>query len=201
MKFARHVRGVTMLEMLVVIALVVLLLGFAIPVVGRVNESRLLTHAAGVLSEELNLARVEALTYRQPVEICLIATNDPPEFRAVQIRNLKPDGTYRWSSRRKSFGAQVCLSIPFSNVLNTQALSTLDTVPSEVRGVALRFYPNGRVERVDADAAPLPPTAAYLYLTVIRARTPAEAEAEQLPANFSTVQINPRSGRVTEYAP
>ena len=66
--------GFTLLELLVTLALVGLLVGLAVPAMGRVLDSARLRSATEAFSQELQLARNHALTYQTRIYFSLSVT-------------------------------------------------------------------------------------------------------------------------------
>ena len=68
--------GFTLLELLVTLALVGLLVGIALPAMGRILDSARLRSATEALSQELRQARNHALSHRQSVYFSLSVSAD-----------------------------------------------------------------------------------------------------------------------------
>jgi len=74
---ARAQRGFTLMELLVVLAIVGVIMGLAVPNFGLYIRNSRLTGAANDLLGSMTLARTEAIKRQVPVAVC--ATSDPDE--------------------------------------------------------------------------------------------------------------------------
>lgn len=190
----------TLIELLAVIGIAVVLLTLAIPTFQAINSSRQIDLVAGILSDELNTARTQAIARQHPVELCFLEGSSAGAYRTVQIRAQQSNGEFEWTGRTRKLVEGVAFFPTFSNTLSTQSPTTFSAAPPIRRGVALRFYPSGRVERADETATPLPSAEPNLTLT-IGLQHDLDNAPDTLPKNFATLQVHPRTGKVTLYRP
>lgn len=209
--------GFSLIELIVVIGIIAIIAVFAVPAASTVIRGSQLTQASQILTDQLNLARQQALTKNRSIEVRFYRFGDAeqpgeeadkPEtgkFRAIQLYEVLETGTPVPLGKIQR--------LPNTVVLNDGKLSTLinteDTASSQApkkptesdpelpRGVkrhyeysAFRFLPDGSTN--------LQPT--KNWYTTLHGITDVVKD-EVPPPNFFTLQIDPVSGTTKGYRP
>lgn len=197
-------RGFTLMEMIVVVALVAMIFAFAAPYTFSALRAASLTTAGDTLMQKISLAQQRSLTENRPIGLDLYFYDKDglQGCHAVQLVKFDPltnlatpleEPTY-WSEGRALLVEGV-LSPMF-----TGTLTAADTGPAaqepfkalEATFYRILFYPNGttslRVPLRDA------------YLTLIAVQNYQE-DLSDPPANYYTVQVDPVTGRTRSYRP
>lgn len=184
-------KAFTLVELLVVMAIIILLSSVAIPALNSVAMGSNLNRAGQIIGDQIALARQEAVTKNREVQVRFydVATNQ--SWRGVQI----------WRVEQTSTGAvntpvSRLATLPEGIVINSDAsLSPLLTADGTMSSVSnsppyrgFRFRANGATDSSI--------TAANGYITLQQATAQGNP-----PANYYTVQINPMTGKVMVYRP
>lgn len=193
----------SLIELLVVVAIIAILSSLALSGLGNVSRSSNLTSAAQRLGDQLALARQAAVTRNLPVEVRFYQLPDwdaAPSAGANYWRGVQSfvrDGTTITPLARP-------VLLPARVAINTD--STVSPIWSAMtNGTAtvgnfgsrpfrsLTIRPNGMVQ------LNVPTDAAQCFFTLHHENDPPVNGS--LPANFATVQINPITGKVTLLRP
>ncbi len=209
--------GFSLIEMIVVVGIIAIIAVFAVPAASTVIRGSQLTQASQMLTDQLSLARQQALTKNRAIEVRFYRFGDPeqpgeeadkPEtgkFRAIQIFEVLESGV--------AVPLGKIQRLPSSIVINDGKLSTLvnsedassdraPKKPNEIdpelpRGVerdyeyaSFRFLPDGSTN--------LMPTKNW-YTTIHSINDLVEEETP--PANFFNIHIDPVSGTTKGYRP
>lgn len=193
-------RGFSLVELLVVMAVIVMLLAVAVPALNSVLAGSSVSRAGQMISDAFVLARQEAISKNQDVYVRFLRFADgvdpTAQWRAVQVwtREPAPDG----SSTGKSIGK--LMKFPGETYLSTgAALSPLleratDTGSlgdyasyENVSFAGFRFRATGQIDGSLTNSN---------WVTVRGATDQADP-----PRNYYTVQINPITGKVLTYRP
>jgi len=182
MKIPRTRAGFSLVELLVVMAIMAILVALVITPVGQVADGYLLTRQGQTLGDQLVLARQRATARNRDVEVRF---QEEGAVWTMQIWELDPAaGTASPVSRVTPFDAQLAFRAELSPLL--------DALPTQTEAgeswKALRFRPNGRLA--------LPLTMADNYLTLCLRR-----DTGSVPRNYFTLQIHPLSGHLSIYRP
>lgn len=190
---ARRETGFSLVELLIVLAVVGVLTAMLVPVVGAVTRAMAISNGGSILYEELTQARVAAMSLNRPVEVRLYLTADAGGISrdAVQLFVPSEDGaTMVAHTRRRLMPETVTIlrNAPYSSLLG------LADGPNTEPGGGSRYYsfrilPQGTLDL----SSPTTPT-----LTVA-ART--DVNGTGTPNNFAVIQINPRTARVQMFRP
>lgn len=202
--FRSSERAVTLLELLVVMALMGILIALVVTPVGRIMEGARLIQTGNRVVDEINQARMLALARSKPCEVWFLrmpsASGDAVAFRGFRSRLLEPNGSARWVTRLKRLPETLVISpsVDRSNCIGGQSLQAVSDAPGVTDGVGIRIYPNGRAE-------PLSPTGdlafnAPMFLTIGGESEVGDA-GDSLPNNFITIQVLPHNARVTVFHP
>lgn len=202
----------TLVELLVVMAIMIILLALVLPATTSLMRSMNIGRAASMITDEMNFARQTALARNRDVEVRLYAfpsalNNGIKQFRA--IRTLLADGTDATKSvplsRIKYLPDPIIISkqsafstlLDYGNSSRSGLVHTNETVPSagSVEYVSFLFRANG-----GTSLKPLSPPTGNWYLTLYAENAPTDG-ANNLPKNYFTAQIDPVTGRVRSYRP
>jgi uncharacterized protein (TIGR02596 family) len=200
----------TLVELLVVVAIMVLLLALVGPAVTGMLQGSQLTQAGELVQAQLDLARQEAIAQNATVQVRFYQFADPGSpgqgtlFQAMQafaINNVTgavPLG----KMYRLPQGTIIDRNTALSSILNS-ATRTENTAPTYSIPVAgtkynyfeVQFYPDGSPD------LPIPTnaTAQNWFLTIHKAN--AGDNLSTPPSNFWTIQIDPYNGVSKNYRP
>lgn len=195
-------RAFSLVELLIVVAIVGILMGLAIPAFTSVAQNTSLMRGGDDVASMIVQAAQEARTQNRSVEVRFVkmpsAEGEPEAFRAVQIwaENIR-SGEMSPQQRLVTLPNGVILSEPLSPPLD----STNNTM--SVRGknhsyAALVFRANGQVFQRNQSNTIVPIASTNSMLTLVLNR---ESEATNLPANFFSVYINPNTGASRVFRP
>ena len=197
--------GFTLIEMLVVIAIITILATAMLPGLSGVVQGFDLTTAGQSVSDQVTLARQMALAKNRNAEVRFYkkkaTVGDAVSFRGVQIwAQVSENGVivYRPATRvvwlREGF--KVIEHETYSPLIGSEFSAYQGTGTTEAplpRGVesyvAVRFRPTGSPEAALK--------ASNNFVTIVPERETGAA----LPKNYYTVQIDPLTGRPTTYRP
>lgn len=183
--------GYTLLEMLVTIAVMMIVLAIGIPSVNTLKRSYELQSSSTGLMNQLELARQTARTENRKVEVRFYVDSSmtPPVYRSLRLLLLSVDGSVA-SQFQKPFTLPDTISISSDSTLSS--LLPLPDKTDEMgtyRGVS--FLPNGTMDT----------TGGSLPTLTLLPNIPKVARAGELPPDFATIQIDPRTGHTKFFRP
>lgn len=192
----------SLVELLVVIAVIAMLMSVIAPAAVSLLNSVNLTHAGQIVADQIVMARQAASASNRNVEIRFIkvGTGASADYTAFQIMVPGSSGDMVALGKVVTLpqGIAVCQNEALSPPFADPQLALTGTMPfnggaSSVPYTGFRIRPSGEVE-------PVPSTSnrSKLYLTLAATRY---VNANSAPANYVTVQINPDSGTVILYRP
>ncbi len=198
-------RAFSLLELIVVIAIIGLIASMAVPVVGSVARSARLNQATQIITDQLAIARQTAIGRNHAVEVRFFQFADPDSpgskssYRALQ--------TLEVINGRQMVPLDKVQNLPISTIADhAPALSSLldpakrtvvpgsDPMPRISTGyqyTAIRFRPDGSTD--------LLPTEGPWFLT-LHDETAGDGLAKP-PQNFTTIEIDPVNGSLKFYHP
>ena len=187
--------GFSLTELLVVIAILGILAVVALPATSSMMRSANLNRGGQIISDQFSLARQEAVSKNQDVEVRFYQLNNAMAsgWRALRIVRIEttPNGPVT-----NAVGRLVTLpdSVVISTTNNlspliTEAVAQNETLASygSVPYRAFRFRPHGGLEVG---------VGSNNFVTVVNRQDTASP-----PTTFYTIQLNPLSGKATVYRP
>ncbi|HEY8967366.1 MAG TPA: Verru_Chthon cassette protein D [Candidatus Methylacidiphilales bacterium] len=195
-------RAFSLVEVLLVVALVSLLAFLSLPAFNSARNASSLSSSRQIVVAELNLARQTAISRSLPVEVRVYqlpgygakpGEGGPEIFRAVQAFTI--DGTTTNVLDKVTFFPQPAKASPdptASPLLQetSDGAFRLPEVGSNYRYASVTFGPDGALQGT---------TSTNTFLTLVLDHAP--VKSGNLPANFVTVQVDPATGRVFTYSP
>jgi uncharacterized protein (TIGR02596 family) len=202
----------TLIEMMVVIAIIAIIAAFVTPVAGSLLKASQLTQAGHLLVGQLSLARQTALSKSLPVEVRLYRFADPEipgenkaKYRAFQLFEVQANGAILPLGQMSRLPQTVIIdsSEALSSILNqTQRPASKPAASApRVAGVeyayeyvAFRFRPDGSTDLRE------PAEPAKRWFLTLHGINDGDARPTP-PPNFQTVQINPYNGNIRTFRP
>jgi uncharacterized protein (TIGR02596 family) len=203
---AKPVSAFSLVEMLVVIAIMIVLMAVMIPASSSLMGGMNIGRSAGMVTDELNFARQTALSRNRDVEVRFYRMGSKMDgndrqyraFRSFLIDGIDPAG-WKPLSRIKQLPEPIIISdnTTFSSLLDTGGghsglVSSNETLPGvgNTDYVSFLFRANGGTS--------LKPVTEKWFLTLFSQKAKAESG---LPANYFTAQVDPVTGRTRSYRP
>jgi uncharacterized protein (TIGR02596 family) len=189
-------KGFSLVELLVVIAVIAVLAVVATPAMRSVGAAQSITMGGNLLGDQIALARQLAAARNRNVEVRIVELSDAGEkaYRGVQLWIESADGSSLTPAGRLEIlptATAVAADAALSPLLEAEP-NRAGTTNFGGRGVcaykAFHVRPTGALDRMVG--------ASNNFLTVYNLR-----DTKVPPQNFSTIRVNPATGRVTEYRP
>lgn len=188
----RSIHGFSLVELLLVAAIMVMLIAISGRVLQNLGRSQELITSGQILGDLMQLARQAAITHNRTVQFRFYQTTDATapagQYTAVQAF-LDDPPTPIGRINRLPNQIIVKQGSDISSLLLTGA-GQISGQDNNGTYVAFRFRPDGSLD--------LTPTSNYTA-TVVRATDPIGNQG--LPANFLTLQLDPVTGRFTTFHP
>jgi uncharacterized protein (TIGR02596 family) len=186
--------GFSIIELLVVVAILGVLMVLTLPAVSSIMQSSDLTRAGQMLADQVNLARQMASAQSAVTEIRLIELPGRTGYTGIQIWKADSAGTLKAARPLARLPQAVAIS---RNPAHSAAIGSLveSKMPAEspvanADYVSVQIRPSGFVTPVMGMNS--------LFFTVMSESKTADSS---LPANYFMLQINPLTGAPLVYRP
>ena len=216
-------RAFSLIELVVVIAVLAIIAAFSVPAVTSMLQGSSLTQASQMLTDQVNLARQYGLSKNTTVEIRFYRYADPDtpgedvtkpdagKFRALQVFEMLASGAALPLGKVEELPNSVMFNVNrdkpdegFSSILehSSRNLKSVDNVKLDVSAVELPRGIKKQYEYVafrflpDGSTTLSPTKRWFLTLNGVNGVTPGV-----LPPNFFTLQIDPVTGTTKIYRP
>ncbi|HEY8967070.1 MAG TPA: Verru_Chthon cassette protein D [Candidatus Methylacidiphilales bacterium] len=209
-------RAFSLIELLVVVAVMGCLAALAAGAFASISRSAGLNAGGNLLLDQLNLARQTAIAKNCQVEFRIYqlppadapADAGPSIYRAFQSFAISSDGTRTNAVSRVGYlprGIQIARKESLSSLLQPKdppfasegtaaGVRVGNYPPASYTYVAFHFRPDGGTDLGTG-------VAQAWYLSLAGEKDLAREGEESLPANFVTVQLDPKTGRVRSFRP
>ena len=210
-------RAFTLIELMVVIAVVALIVAAMAPMVFSTLAASKLTAAGETMAAQISYARQRAVSANEEIEVRFYSYDDPEvsgselNYVAMAVVKVSLPPTAIAANAASSEVAQLIgdvyylptgIALGRSTALSPSILSSgaANSEKPDRNGVirkasasfrGFRFFPDG--------SSNLPPTPAKCYVTLVEDRFAGPQSA--IPKNFFAIQIDPANGRTTTYRP
>lgn len=187
----RNSQAFSLVELLVVMALIGILAVLAIPAFNAIGGGHAVTREGQVLNDQINLARQIAITRNRETELRLIAYPGPEgESWALQIFEAESGAPLH---RLVKLADNVVISrasdlSPLLDILDSSTAAYPQLGSGTCAYQAVTFRPNGRVK------GSYPVRQDFLTLHLRR-------DSSATPVNYFTLQIQPLTGRLSTFRP
>jgi len=144
--------GFSLVELLMVMAIIVALGAAVLPAITNVSDGMRLTNATQMLMDEILVARATALSRNLPVEVWFVQDGETSEYRLLRTAVIDNSERTTWVTGYKRLPAGVAMTAAGgrSNLIAVQNARTLPDLA--LKGVALRINPSGQCEVADESA-------------------------------------------------
>jgi len=189
--------GFSLVELLIVIAIVMVLAAVAVPSIDAVMRGSNLTRGGQIIADQLALARQEAVSRNRDVEVRFYQISDSgdKDWKAVQFLRIEQG----LNGPTTNLASRLILLPDGIHLAARDNLSPLITTPSiagsqdvgargNLKYAGFRFRADGSLDSSVDDSRN--------YLTVSSVKDTANP-----PANFYTIQINPLTGKAAIFRP
>lgn len=185
--------GFSLIELLMAITIMMVLVTLGIRSVGAIRSGYELQSSSTGVMNQLELARQTARTQNRKVEVRFYgdSTVAPPIYREVGMWLISVDGTAA-TPLQKPFRLAAGIGISSDSTFSS-LLPLCDKTGTDEKGAyrAFSFLPDGTMDT----------TGSSLPTLTLMADTAKAARPGELPPNFATIQIDPRSGRTKFFRP
>lgn len=183
----------SLIELLVVVAIIGILAALSLPALGSIQRASSVNRGGQALSDAIISARQEASSRNRNIEVRVIATGNPPDYRAFQT----------WISDDRGVMGPLgkITPLPEGALISTDSqLSPILQANADLAG-ATNFGSLGSCSyvslRIRAGGLPDPGITTTNNFLTVRALT----DNANPPVNYYTVRLSPATGRVTIHRP
>ena len=198
-------RAFSLLELLVVVAILGMLMALTLPSMRSVLSANVITQGGQLVADQLMFARQEAIARNGDVAVRLCKFDDPNDARpgdvvgGLQSFRVKADGTREPLGRlvRMPTGATISTNTSLSGILLQTAFQTAGAQDPNLPGVGKNYSWLDVLFHADgATSLPQDSSRTNNFLTVVNSR---DSEAD--PANYYSIMIESRNGRIKTFRP
>jgi uncharacterized protein (TIGR02596 family) len=223
-------RGFSLVELLVVMAIIAIIARFTVPAVSTMLRGARLTQASEMLTDQLSLARQLALSENRPVEVRFFRYGDPEvpgenvnvsstgQFRALQIYEILDNGVVMPLDKVQMLPTSVIMNstsgtttVALSSLFLDQTMVTSaqvltdSTAPNLPRGVN-KNYDYFVFRFLQDGSTSLSPSTSQVsggiwYVTIHDINDLPKIKGSALPPNYFTLQIDPLNGLLKSFRP
>ncbi len=197
----------SLIELLVVMAIIVILMAAAVPALNSVLEGGRLTQATTLIVNQFTLAKQNATTENKNITLRVIRKDTSSPYDRIQLVRLDSAGNATPMLRVATLPTQTAIASDPSlssimGIAESAADPTKDpSIPgleTSYRYVQFTFRPRGSLETFRTPDNLGLNIEDNWFATVVFAR---HASDSSPPANFATIQIDPVNGGVQVYRP
>lgn len=190
----------SLVELLLVVLIVSIILGFLVPTADQALRGSTLAQSGQMVGDLISSARQAAVARNQPVVVRFykmpgVPPNTEEAFCAVQIMAQNEDGTFKPISKLNRLHENVMISdsATYSTLIADSRDMGSDTVSGQNASyVGFRFLPDGSTD--------LDPTKSGGWFVTLMNRGPSGAD-DGFPKNFYTIRVNPYTGQTRVFRP
>ncbi len=198
----RTAKGFSLIELLIVLGIMLILTGLAVPAIRGFSSSMALLRGATAIGEEVDFARMSAVSKNRVVATCLYYGSPGGRILGLQsfILETSQPGVWLTLGKLKAVPSGIVLSeAQFSTLLgNGASVTPLPQIPSAI----IAMDPNPSVLCVlfhsDGSMEWTPPGTAAPTLTLVKDTDP---RGSSLPPNYASLVIHPQTAQVTLIRP
>lgn len=190
-------RAFSIIELLVVVAIISILFALTIPAIGSITRSMSLERASQQVADALHLGRGNATTKNRKTEVRFIkktSASGDVVIQGVQTWTIKDDAGTKipvnrsvWLPEVVSISVKAELS-PILSGSNVQT-GTMDVSGQSREYLAVTYLADGSVENVSPDKS---------FLTIVPVN---KLDVTSAPENYRSVYVNPIMGGVRIFRP
>jgi len=198
----RHTRSqaFTLIEILVVIAIMAVLLSIVAPILNSTMDAGLVTQAATIVANEFTIGHLKAIAENRPITLRFIRKDAASSFDRMQLIVTDAQGNTSAVDRVTPLpqGTAIAKSATLSTFLDTSVVSENNATNADppvpgfgkaYRYIQFSFRPRGSL---DLDITK------QWFATVVFLR---DDKPSGVPANFVTLQLDPVNGGLCTYRP
>jgi len=198
-------RAFSLVELLVVVAILGMLMALTLPSMRSVLSANVITQGGQLVSDQLVFARQEAIAKNGDVAVRLCKFDDPNDARpgdvvgGLQSFRVKADGTREPLGRlaRMPTGATISTNTALSGILLQTTFQPAGAQDPNLPGVAKNYAWVEVLFHADGSTSlPQDSSRTNNFLTVVNAR-----DSEATPANYYSIMIESRNGRIKTFRP